>query len=155
MVLVFCKDIKDEKLNNLIDFSKFKEFAKKVIERTNEEFERNVFFKFDIYFSAIKNNIELMRFIDFMKNDYIGQDFVIELQDFGLLTDGVFNELRDSTTTYFFTDTKICEEKSKMLFFDFIVKINDENNIEFNVLNDETLEYEEVERFINFKEEEK
>lgn len=40
-----------------------------------------------------------------------------------------------------------------MLLFDFVVKINDENNIEFNVLNDETLEYEEVEKFINFKEE--
>lgn len=153
MVLIYCKDIKDEKLNNLIDFDKFKEFAKKVIEHTNEELERNVFFKFDIYFSSIKNNIELTRFVDFMKNDYIGQDFVIELKNFDLLNDGILNELRDSTTTYFFTDTKICEEKAKMLLFDFIVKINDENNIDFNVLNDETLEYEKVEKFINFKEE--
>lgn len=155
MVLIFCKDIQQEKLNNLVDFDDFKEFAKAVIKRTNKEVKRNVFFKFDIYLSSIKNNIELTRFVDFMKNDYIGQDFVIELQNFDLLNDGVLNELRDSTTTYFFTDTKICEEKARILLFDFIVKINDENNIEFNVLNDETLEYEEVERFINLKEDSK
>lgn len=151
MVLIFCKDIQQEKLNNLVDFDDFKEFAKSVIKRTNKELKRNVFFKFDIYLSSIKNHIELSRFVDFMKNDYAGQDFVIELHDFDLLNDGVLNELRDCVTTYFFTDSKICEEKAKMLLFDFIVKINNENNIEFNVLNDETLEYEEVEKFINFK----
>lgn len=103
MVLIYCKDVQDEKLNSLIDFDKFKEFAKAVIRRTNKDINKknSATFSSQVYFSSIKNNIELMRFIDFMENDYIGQDFVIELKDFNLINDGIFNKFRYYITTYF------------------------------------------------------